>query len=193
MNSENMDLVKRQLLKKFANKKYRDAFVSSHIGTNIASQILALRIQRGWTQAELAEKTGMAQTRISVLENPDYEKFSINTLKRIASSFDVALIVKFVPFSELLNWAVDLPSSAFVIPSFEEEQKNLSISEAVTPSRQMEQPPHTMMPSYDCLGIFKELKETVPQFSQNAPRESGMPLIFGSPRVPGGIYAGVSR
>jgi len=38
------------------------------------------------------------------MENPDYGKYSITTLLELAAAFDVALVVRFAPFSELLEW-----------------------------------------------------------------------------------------
>jgi transcriptional regulator with XRE-family HTH domain len=64
-----------------------------------------MREARGWSQGQLAEKVGMAQPRISVLEG-GYESYSMTTLKRFASAFDVAVVIRFIPFSELVNWAV---------------------------------------------------------------------------------------
>jgi transcriptional regulator with XRE-family HTH domain len=125
---------KEQLTKKLKNKKYREAFVASHLSTNIASQIIALREKKQWKQADLAEKVGMAQPRICLLEDPNYQKFSITTLKRLAAAFDVALIVRFVSYGELLSWAVNLSPDKLAVPSFEEELtdniKPLNISEA---------------------------------------------------------------
>ena len=113
----NINLIK-QLWGKFKAKKYRDAFVASHLSTNIASQIFVMREARGWKQQELAEETGMAQARISVMENPGYENFSLATLKRLASAFDVALVVRFVPFGELAQWITQISPSVLAPPQF---------------------------------------------------------------------------
>ena len=110
-------------MQKLSNKKYRDEFVSSHVGTNVASQVFALRNKKHWSQSKLAKRAGMAQPRISVIEDPDYEDFSINTLKRLASAFDVALVVKFVSFGELVDWVASLSPEKIAVPSFEEEIK----------------------------------------------------------------------
>jgi transcriptional regulator with XRE-family HTH domain len=80
-----------------------------------------MREDRGWTQQQLAAETGMAQPRISVLEDASYEKFNIKTLRRIASAFDVALIVKFLPFSELVDWVTTISPERLAPPSFEND------------------------------------------------------------------------
>jgi transcriptional regulator with XRE-family HTH domain len=107
-----------QLWSRFASKVYRDVFVSSELSTNIAAQISTMREDRGWTQADLADRAGMAQGRISVLENPEYEGTSLTTLKRLASAFDVGLAVRFVPFSDNLAWAVPERENHLSVVSF---------------------------------------------------------------------------
>jgi transcriptional regulator with XRE-family HTH domain len=113
---------RREKLKaQLKDKIYRDAFVSEHIDTGIPFQIRALRKQRKLTQKELSVITGMAQERISVAENPNYSRFNIKTLKRIASAFEVALIVRFVPISELVKWELNLSSETLEAVSFDED------------------------------------------------------------------------
>jgi transcriptional regulator with XRE-family HTH domain len=107
---------------RFRSKAYRDAFVKSHLSTNVAAQIYSMREARGWTQEELAAAADMAQARISIMEDPSYQRFSLTTLKRLASAFDVALIVRFVPFSELLEWSISLTSERLAVPSYETDR-----------------------------------------------------------------------
>lgn len=111
------------MIEDLRNKEYRDAFVTEHIDTGIPFQIRALREQKGreWTQKELGIRTGMAQETISRLEDPNYGKLTLKTLKRLASAFDVALMVRFVPFSELVEWELHLTPDSLEALSFEEE------------------------------------------------------------------------
>ncbi len=104
MTTERNQILSR--LKK--SKEYREAFVAEHINTAVPLQIRAIREALPLTQKQLGQKVGMAQERISVMEDPDYAKFTLKTLLRLANAFDVALIVRFAPFSELLNWTVSL-------------------------------------------------------------------------------------
>jgi transcriptional regulator with XRE-family HTH domain len=90
------------------SKVRRDAYVAAHISNTVASQILMLREAKGWTQTQLAEKSGMRQSRISALEDPNYENVEAATLRRLASAFDVALTIRFIPFSELAGWTATL-------------------------------------------------------------------------------------
>jgi transcriptional regulator with XRE-family HTH domain len=109
------------LWEKFDDKEYRDSFVSSHLANNISAQIYSTREMRGWTQQELADHAGMAQARISVMENSSYEKFSLSTLKRLASALDVALIVRLVPFSELASYATSMGPEKLAIRDFKND------------------------------------------------------------------------
>jgi transcriptional regulator with XRE-family HTH domain len=115
-----MNLVKwRQIVGKLAKKDYRDRFVADHISLGLAFQIRAIRDGRGWSQKELGQRVGMAQETISLLENPNYGRFTLRTLKRLASAFDVALVVRFVPFSQLVAWETNLSTDDLTVPSFE--------------------------------------------------------------------------
>jgi transcriptional regulator with XRE-family HTH domain len=113
---------KKRLLAELVDKEYRDAYVSSGVDVGIAFQIRALRKQtsRNWSQAELAQQADMKQERISALENPSNVP-NIKTLKRLASAFDVGLIIRFVPFSELVNWETNLSPTSLKVLSFDQE------------------------------------------------------------------------
>jgi len=103
------------------DKEFRHFYLSAHIRELLAQQIRATREQRGWTQGELAEKSGMAQERISLLEDPDYSGVTLKTLRRLAEAFDVALIVRYAPFSELLRWVEALSPEQLALPGFEND------------------------------------------------------------------------
>ncbi len=106
---------------RFNKKAFRDGFVASELSSNVAAQIATLREDRGWTQAELAERAGMAQPRISKLEDPSYETMSVTTLKKLASAFDVGLAIRFVPFSDNVAWSIDTGPAHLSVPSFAED------------------------------------------------------------------------
>lgn len=65
----------------------------------------------GWTQADFAEKLGIdhANNVSACLENPEYGKHTLSTLKNIAATCDVGLVVWFVPFSRLVDWVTETP------------------------------------------------------------------------------------
>jgi transcriptional regulator with XRE-family HTH domain len=112
---------KKRLIDKLKDKEYRDAFVVSHIFNGIAFQIKAMRENMPLTQKELGTLAGMKQERISVLENQNNSNVTIDTLRRIASAFDVALMIRFVPFSDLTRWDINLSPEALKVTSFNED------------------------------------------------------------------------
>ena len=100
-----------RLIADLADKAYREAFVEAHIRTGVPVQIKALRTlpTRQWTQRELGARAGgMAAERVSLLERPDAPLCTIGTLLRLASAFDVGLLVRFVPFQTLIDMELAL-------------------------------------------------------------------------------------
>lgn len=75
----------------------------------------------------------MTANNLSRLESPDYGKQTISSLKKIADALDVALVVRFVPFSQYIDWLSGTPRidegispSSLAVSSFEfEEKENL--------------------------------------------------------------------
>jgi transcriptional regulator with XRE-family HTH domain len=110
--------------------------VAEHVRRGIAYQIRALRDQRGQKQGELAEELGKPQSVVSRLEDPSYGKVTVQTLLEVAAVFDVALLVRFVPFSSFLRDTRDLSSKAMEVPSFEDEAAAQPIVE-ITPQEEV--------------------------------------------------------
>jgi len=103
----------RLINKLITNKTTRHAYIWSKVTTNVASQIRALRRRRAnMTQQTLAQEVEMKQSRISAMERPG-TRFNIETLVRLAAAFKVGLVVKFVPFSEMLKWENGYSQDAF--------------------------------------------------------------------------------
>lgn len=120
-----------QIWKSFREKEFRDAYVSEHINTGVSLQIRANRKAQGLTQKQLGERASMKQNHICRLENPDHSP-NLETLKRIASALDIALIVRFVPFSELAQWACGVESDLLEVATFMEDQLPESVSTSVS-------------------------------------------------------------
>lgn len=81
----------------------RNSYVKAEVTTALAHQIRALRIQRGWTQKELANHLETTQAAISRLEDPSYGKVTLQTLFSLSKVFDVGLSVKFVSLVNMIN------------------------------------------------------------------------------------------
>jgi transcriptional regulator with XRE-family HTH domain len=123
------------MVAKLQDKAYRDAFVGSQINIELPSQIRALREKRGWTQGQLAKKAGMVQPRISAIETPGKGKLNLETLRRLASALDVGLIVRFAPFSEMIEWVEQFSPDSFAVPSFDEDMRTFLQVRVTPPQR----------------------------------------------------------
>jgi transcriptional regulator with XRE-family HTH domain len=83
----------------FEDAEYAHSYMESHTVSRLAAQIYALRKQRGWSQAELAERAGIAQERVSKIESADFDSLTMKTLHKFARAFDIDLRIAFVSFS----------------------------------------------------------------------------------------------
>jgi len=130
-NGESLTLSRKEkLLAELKDPNYRRGFVEGHAKDTIAFQLRMLRKARGWEQREVAEGLGnpKLQPMISRYENPDYGRYSISTLLDLASVFDVALIVRFAPFSELLEWDWSSNAATLCPASFATDERFLQIA-----------------------------------------------------------------
>lgn len=109
------------LREEFKDKETRHIYSDEFLNSSIATQIKVLREQRGLTQRELAERAGMRQERISVLEDVNYSSWTINVLRRLAEAFDLTLTVKFESFGEKLFAIEDMSRETLEKPSFDED------------------------------------------------------------------------
>ena len=112
-------------------KKPRQQFVESHLTKTLAYQIRATRESLHLSQSDLAELVATNQNAIYRLESPSYGRPTLTTLKRIAAAMDVALIVRLVPFSELVDWVSGTPrvnrgiaTGALAVPDFQQEEQD---------------------------------------------------------------------
>lgn len=113
--------VGKKLFEKLQKKSYRSSYVGEHVRRGIAYQIRALRDQRDWSQGELSKLLTKPQSVVSRLEDPGYGKVTVQTLLEVATVFDVALQVRFVPYSTFLQQTRDVSSSSMEALSFDDE------------------------------------------------------------------------
>lgn len=120
-----------------ARRDYADEFLSSYI----ALQIKTLRQQRGWSQAELARRSGMKQSRISAMEQADYSSWNLRTLQRLAAAFDLAFTAGFESFGRMLEDMTSISRSALERPSFAEDPAFREKTEPEGKVRKARKPP----------------------------------------------------
>src|SRR5712691_1038092 len=117
-----MNMYRGRLMKELQDEDYRYAYDEEFANSRMATQIKVIREQHeGMTQAKLAEKAGMRQSRISALENVDYSAWSISTLRRLARALGVRLSFKFESWGELLSEVDTFSREALQRPDFEHD------------------------------------------------------------------------
>ncbi|HZP63584.1 MAG TPA: helix-turn-helix transcriptional regulator [Terriglobales bacterium] len=109
------------VVENFQDPNYRHSLVESYIREGIAFQLKAMRA--ALTQGDVAEKLGNAKLQpiVSRYENPDYGRYSLATLLKLARIFDVALVVRFEPFSKFMRWHRESATESLAVPSFDME------------------------------------------------------------------------
>ncbi len=81
---------------KMKNPEFAAAYEELKPEMSVVRAIIDARISQNLTQKELAERTGIAQTEISKLENGTRNP-SIKLLQRLADGMDMVLNVTFTP------------------------------------------------------------------------------------------------
>lgn len=125
-----MSTVHCDLVENLKDKQYRDLFVAEQIFSGLPLKIRKIREAKFPSQKDFARKLGKHQSWVSQLENPNYGKLTLATLLEIASAFDVALEVDFVPFSRIIERVDNLSPEWFSVVSFNEddfEEKSTSV------------------------------------------------------------------
>ncbi|MFT4036838.1 MAG: helix-turn-helix transcriptional regulator [Thermomicrobiales bacterium] len=111
-----------QIVESLQDREYRELFVAEEIATGLPMQVLAMRRDRGWSQDELARRAGVSLETIQQLEQLDSgASFPVDLLQRLAAAFDVALVVRFEPYSRLVDWAANLAPTDMAVPAFDDD------------------------------------------------------------------------
>lgn len=92
-------------LKEYKERKMKDpefaaAYAELQPEMNVIRALIDARISQNLTQKELSERTGIAQTEISKLENGTRNP-SIKLLQRLAEGMDMVLNVTFTPKNQI--------------------------------------------------------------------------------------------
>jgi len=101
----------------WADPQYRQAYAEAAVEQGIAWQIRANREARGLSQRQLAQRIDTHQSAVSRLEDPEHGGHTLPTLLKLAHAFDCALLVKFVPYSQLALESEHLgPTDLYAVP-----------------------------------------------------------------------------
>ena len=115
------------LVKKLRSKAYRDAYVASHTRQFLARQVRALR--GDLSQMQFAAVIGKRQTVVSRLEDPNYGKWTLQTLLDVARRLDVAVLVRLVDFPTFIRATKDMSAKAASPQSYDQRSIEMAASE----------------------------------------------------------------
>lgn len=114
--------IRQQLVNSLASsKEYRHAFIDEMIRTRLTAQIKALRDQQGWDYKQFAAELHKKPSWTYRLEDPNEPCPTVPTLLQVAEAFDVAVDVRFVPFSAIVDDTVSLGPESFRAASFKDD------------------------------------------------------------------------
>lgn len=97
-----MSAIIDRLRDELKDPEYSEGYAESFLDSYIATQIKVLREQAGLSQQGLAQLLGTGQGVISRIENVNYSKWNVSTLKKLARAFHVRLKISFETYGSLL-------------------------------------------------------------------------------------------
>jgi transcriptional regulator with XRE-family HTH domain len=109
------------LKEELQDEDYRYAYDEEFANSRMATQIKVIREQQGLRQVELAELAEMKQSRISALEDVNYNSWSVSTLRRLARALGVRFAFGFESWGELLPEVDGFGRKALERPKFEDD------------------------------------------------------------------------
>jgi len=77
---------KSWLDEKLKDPKFRKGFELEYEKLSIGEQLVRLRLQAELTQAQVAKKVGTTASAISRYENAEYDRYEIQTLRKIVEA-----------------------------------------------------------------------------------------------------------
>lgn len=110
----------RTLIEKFRNKAYRNSYVAGHTRRFLASQMRKFR--GAVSQSEFGDLIGKRQTVVSRLEDPNYGKWTLQTLFDVAANLNVAVFVRFVDIPTFLKYSENLSEDDLLPQSYDEKR-----------------------------------------------------------------------
>ena len=133
-----MPNLQNRLLDDFEDAEVAQVYMDSHVNYKLAAQIFQTRQARGWTQGQLAEKSGIAQARISKIEAGEFDSLTMATLRKFANAFDATVRMELQPFSYGIVDVCNLSATSLAIPgrtaSLDQLRHGMAISGWFTPA-----------------------------------------------------------
>ena len=111
-------------------KDYRASYVASYTRQFLSRQMRDFRGEM--SQTEFGSRISKQQTIVSRLEDPNYGKWTLQTLFDVAAKLDIAVLVRFVDFPTFLRTTDDRSPSAISPSSYDQKAVDDLMKEAGT-------------------------------------------------------------
>jgi transcriptional regulator with XRE-family HTH domain len=72
-------------------------------------------------QRDLARESDLHQSRISMFETPGAANMTIESIAKIAAALRVGVVIKFVPFSDMVRWESSFSPDTFDVMRLQED------------------------------------------------------------------------
>ncbi len=77
---------KSWVAKKLSDAKFSKGYEDEYAKLSIGEQLAALRLHANLTQAQVAKKVGTTASAVSRYENADYDRYELQTLRKIVEA-----------------------------------------------------------------------------------------------------------
>jgi transcriptional regulator with XRE-family HTH domain len=109
----------KEYFRKLENdKKYQETEQNFKLILDLADEILRLRMEKGWSQTELARRAETKQANISRLES-GLSNPSVNFLQKVAKALDTTVTINFEKITaSQIKISTDTESQSIYIPNW---------------------------------------------------------------------------
>ena len=112
------------------SQESRTSYIKSKLAVLVPAQIRTLRTNSVDPpmpyQRDLAREADLHQSRISMFETPGAANMTLETIAKIAAGLRVGVVIKFVPFSEMLHWENVFSPDTFQVTRLSEDHAFLN-------------------------------------------------------------------
>ena len=88
------------LKEELQDPEFRRAYEESEEEFAVAKEIIRLRMEKGWTQRELAERAHTSQPAIARLESGNYRNVSMSFLRKLGAALGAVPVVHMEPVTD---------------------------------------------------------------------------------------------
>jgi len=124
-----------RISKLLSSQSSRASYIKAKLAVLVPAQIRALRINSTNPpmphQRDLAREAELHQSRISMFETPGAANITLETLSKIAAGLRCGVVVKLVPFSEMLRWENSFSPGKFDVKRLDQDEAFLNPVSAV--------------------------------------------------------------